>query len=621
MRKAAIVILMLFVGITAEAQLNINHYIRVGRTRISIGNYVGAIEYFNIVIKFKPHLPEPYYYRGIAKHQLEDYRGAIKDYDQAIQIKPYFPEAYMQRGMAYHNLGDYARAISDYNKALEFNDENEAIYNNRGIAKISLKDVDGAIADYTRALEINPKSTNALMNRSNALIVKGDTKGAIRDLNNAIIIRPHFAGAYLNRGLARFEMDDYASALRDYDQCIKLDSKNAMAYNNRGIVKHKLEDYAGAIADYDMALGIDPQQASAYFNRAMAKEILGRQGFEKDYQYAALLNPKYDLSKYNIEVEDQAQNQQGTPAQASGSQAASNQNTSQGNTSPSATQTQDDAEKERAEEAKRRRKINLVIADNRNLPDEEEVDDGRVQNKNINIDLQPIFFISAFEKDDVDYDQLQYYNREIESLNRENNYNPLLTITNKLNKDDLGIYSNFVLYFNDRIKIIESSHNYVNRGIFNSLKGDYAASLSDLDKAIEMEEKNGIAYFTRGNARLKMVEGLELLPEPGETITIGLGSPTQLAGSNEDNLLVVGEYDKVLEDYGLALYLNPRFFFVYYNRAYVKLKLKNYVGAMDDLDRAIEMEPEFAEAYFNRGLTKIYLDDLEGGAMDLSKEW
>ena len=60
------------------------------------------------------------------------------------------------------------------------------------------------------------------------------------------------------------------------------------------------------------------------------------------------------------------------------------------------------------------------------------------------------------------------------------------------------------------------------------------------------------------------------------------------------------------------------FFFGYYNRAYIKLRLKDYKSAIEDLNKAIELEPEFAEAYFNRGLTKIFLDDTEGGAIDLS---
>ena len=181
------------------------------------------------------------------------------------------------------------------------------------------------------------------------------------------------------------------------------------------------------------------------------------------------------------------------------------------------------------------------------------------------------------------------------------------------------MYSNFILYFNEKIKIIENSHNFVNRGIFFSLKGDYDNALADLNKAIERKEQNGIAYFTRANSRLKMLEQIEALPVPGETYSVGLTKTSNYQKASDEGMISNSEYESILDDYGLTLYLNPRFFFGYYNRAYVKLKMKNYYGAMEDLNKAIELEPEFAEAYFNRGLTKIYQDDLEGGAMDLSR--
>ena len=88
MKKVLLIFLLFPLFLSTKAQLNINYYMTVGQTRTQIGNYTGAIEYFNIVIKFKPQLPEPYFYRGVAKHRLEDYRGAILDYNQAIRIKP-----------------------------------------------------------------------------------------------------------------------------------------------------------------------------------------------------------------------------------------------------------------------------------------------------------------------------------------------------------------------------------------------------------------------------------------------------------------------------------------------------------------------------------------------------
>ncbi|HPE77409.1 MAG TPA: tetratricopeptide repeat protein [Draconibacterium sp.] len=648
MKRITILFFLFSLILQAEAQMNIDHYMRVGQTRTQIGNYTGAIEYFNIVLRFKPHLAEAYFYRGIAKHQLEDYRGAINDYNTAIDIKPFYPQAYMNRGMAYHNLKNYKKAIADYNRALEFDPDNENIYNNRGIAKLAQKNIEGAIEDYNQALRVNPKSTYALMNRSNAKIVSGDIKGAIKDLNEVIIIRPHYAAAYLNRGIARFELNDYASALRDYDQSINFDPKNALAFNNRGIIKQKLEDYRGAIMDYDMAIVLNPEMASAYFNRAMAKEILKLPGYQNDYSIAAQLNPKFDIESQRIEAEKQAfnqkyplsnrnqqtsqnqQNNQGNPASANQSaQDSTLNNQNQPNPATAQNNVSGDEESEEKEKSffdddepdnkRDKRRVNLMIEDSRELPgDDEEVDDGLVQNRNIVIDLQPIFIISAFEKNAVDYDRFQYYNSAINEINEQNNYDPLFTISNKSNAGYRPVFENFILFFNEKIRIQQSSHNYLNRGIFYSLTGDYNKSLDDLNRTIDMDSKQGIAYFVRANCRYKMLEEIEILAGLNNEMSVKIGA-RNLDNANKSNEPAALDYKLILEDYQTTLTLNPAFFFGYFNRAFINIRLGEYKTAIEDLNHAIELEPEFAEAYFNRGLTKIYMDDLEGGALDLSR--
>jgi tetratricopeptide (TPR) repeat protein len=549
----------------------------------------------------------------------------------------------MNRGMAYHNLKNYKKAIEDYNKGLEFDPENENIYNNRGIAKLALKDLQGAIDDYNQALKVNPKSTYALMNRSNAKIVSGDIKGAIKDLNEVIVIRPHYAGAYLNRGLARFELEDYASALRDYDQSIKFDPQNALAFNNRGIVKHKLEDYAGAIADYNMALQLSPEMASAYYNRAMAKEVLKMPGYQADYNIAAQLNPKFDMEKRRIEAEKKmyAQNQakaqpkpQNQQQQSQQGSAANSQNPAQQTQNNQATsQKTDDKKDDPASEAvenmigddekkdnRNKRRTNLMVEDSRELPEyeETETDDGYVQNRNIVIDLQPVFIISAFEKNSVDYDRFQYYNAAIDNLNEQNNYDPLLTLTNKSVDSYKAIFENFVLFFNDKIKIQENSHNLLNRGIFYSLTGKYNEALNDLNKSVKINDKQGFAYFVRANTRYKMMEQMELLAGTQPDMSVKIGEKN-LDGPANKKLPAALDYKQIIDDYEIVLSLYPDFYIGYFNRAYIKLRLGEYKSAIEDLNHALELEPEFAEAYFNRGLTKIFMDDLEGGALDLSR--
>ena len=629
--KKLIFLLLILVSNLAFSQLNINHYIQVGETRIQIGNYVGAIENFNIVIKFKPHLPEPYYFRGVAKHQLDDFRGAIQDYNMAVEIKPYYPDAYMHRGLAYLELKDYPKAIADYDQAIELDPNDVEIYNNRGIAKISIKDIDGAIADYDQALKVNPKFTNSLINRSNAKLMKNDVRGAIKDLNQAIIIRPHFANAYLLRGLARLDLNDYASALRDFDECIKLDPKSAYAYTNRGIVKQKLEDNKGAIMDYNMALQIDPTISNAYMNRGIAKEVLKLPGADQDYAIAAKLDPQFAVNAKKVDPIALAQAKQQANQSAPRNQAQNQapQQTNQALSAPgSALQTdktiddksEGNKQKKETKEERNRRRYKLALADAQNSPAAENkiADDGRIQNKNIIIDLQPIFILSSYDKYSDDYERTQYYNLELETLNNFNNYAPVITISNKPADYLKEVFKNNILYFNEKIKNnSKESQNYLSRGIFFSLIDDYASSMNDLQKAIELNNKNALAYFSRANCKLKMADLIDELKQNSDAIIVPLkNDPKHAQGTVIET---VTDYKDVLTDYSTCLTLNPNFAFAYFNEAYVMCKMRDYQTALSYLNKALDREPDFAEAYFNRGLTKIYLDDVEGGAMDLSK--
>ena len=606
--KIKISIILLLIVNMAYGQLNINNYVMVGQTRIGIGNYVGAIENFNIVIKFRPQLPEPYFFRGMAKHQLEDYRGAISDYNKAIEIKPYYPSAYINRGLAYLQLHDYKKAISDYQKALEFTPHNPGIYNNLGIAKLSMKDIDGAIMDYDKALEIKPNFVNALINRSNAYIVKGDIKNGIYNLNKAIIIRPHYASAYLLRGLARFQMDDYASALRDFDQTIRFDPENAYAYNNRGIVKQKLKDYQGAIMDYDLALQLNPTMANAYFNRGIAREILKRPGYEQDYQIAARLNPHLDMQKRRADDQQQYYAQSQSASSTIGEQKDSIQNIK-------------DQKLKQEENKKRERRFRLALADTRNIPgiNDEEADNGLVQNKNVIIELQNIFMLSCSEGNQRDYTRLQYYNGTIESLNQYNNYSPTIILTNRRIDESSEIFKNNISYFNDKLKKEKDSKNLLCRGIFKFLDNDLNGTMDDLNNSIELNNKEILAYFSRGNCKTKMVELLESVPDYSQNIKIPIGQSQSSGNTSEETKKHLYEYNKILEDYQTCIDIDPTFPFSYYNQAYIYCKLDRYKDAISSLDKAIKLRSDFAEAYYNRGLTKIYMDDVKGGALDLSK--
>jgi tetratricopeptide (TPR) repeat protein len=79
------------------------------------------------------------------------------------------------------------------------------------------------------------------------------------------------------------------------------------------------------------------------------------------------------------------------------------------------------------------------------------------------------------------------------------------------------------------------------------------------------------------------------------------------------------DHAETLKDFDKVISLNSRLPYVYYNRANVKLRLKEFHRAIDDYSRAIKLEPELAEAYYNRALTLLYLKENKLACEDLSK--
>nr|MBD3622000.1 tetratricopeptide repeat protein [Sunxiuqinia sp.] len=245
-----------------------------------------------------------------------------------------------------------------------------------------------------------------------------------------------------------------------------------------------------------------------------------------------------------------------------------------------------------------------------------DVDDGRIQNRNIIIELQDIFVFSSFSRNSVDYERLQYYNLALEELNRFNNYTPMMTISNIKTTTFEDHFRNQILYFNEKIKANKVAENHLSRGIFKFLVSEYSEAMDDFDQAITMDERNTLAHFSRANCRVQMVELLESLPDFSEDMTIPVGSTPE---PNQNTPEMINDYEDILNDYQVCIHIKPDFPFAYYNKAFILCKLGRYQEAIRNFDKAIELQPDFAEAYFNRGLTKIYLDEMDGGANDLSK--
>ena len=119
MKKAFLLIPLFFISLNLTAQLNIDYYINQGRAELFAEKFNDAIKSFNIVIKVKPELADPYFFRGIAKYNLLDYIGAEQDYSKAIEYKPNHTDALRYRGYTRINLKKYYLAANDFDNAIK----------------------------------------------------------------------------------------------------------------------------------------------------------------------------------------------------------------------------------------------------------------------------------------------------------------------------------------------------------------------------------------------------------------------------------------------------------------------------------------------------------------------
>ena len=151
-RNVAVALTVLAAWLGVDAQINTDQVLRVGQNALYFEDYMLSIQYFNRVIQAKPYLAQPYFYRAIAKLNLEDYNGAEADAAHAIEINPYLTDAWEVRGVARQNLGDNRGAISDYDHALELIPRNRQLLFNKALAQSDIEDYEGADSTFEALL-------------------------------------------------------------------------------------------------------------------------------------------------------------------------------------------------------------------------------------------------------------------------------------------------------------------------------------------------------------------------------------------------------------------------------------------------------------------------------------
>lgn len=684
--------LITFNTLPTHAQIDTDRMMIIGRNALYFEDYVLAIQYFNQIIKAKPYLSEPYYYRAIGKYSLDDLKGAEQDITKALEINPYYVEGYNLRGVIRQKLGLTAEAEQDYNKGLEYNPENINLLVNKGIAQINGKRYEEAIQTYNEVIRLSPKLVSAYLNRGHAKLSMNDTIGglddftlaikanplipdgyanraivyyqmnnfeeSLNDLNKAIELRPDDARFFMNRGIIRYQLDDLRGTVEDFDRVIELEPRNTLAYSNRGILRAQVGDINRAIEDFTRVIALNrddilpvyhrallyiqikewgaalrdlnvvadhyPEFGPVYENRSYVKRMLG-DNYGAELDYGTLLK-----------LELQRREDSGKPEDTLG-------NTTQGSKSGRSDKSSDknSDKKDQGKTTKRKATRNESDKDIRNYDKIAVLDDfgnepdntiatnplrGRIQDRNIIIDMEPVFCIS-FYPGDILVHRLRYFNLSVDSINRNNPVDKTLKITNaelEVDRDRAAEVFTMISLINEKLTTAEDSDKamlYFIRGTLYNAVLNLSNAMDDFNKVLAIEPDNVLALFNRAYTRFRTVETIRNIEAESPSVPViktpGITQVTSPLSSAEDRRIL--DYDLIEKDLDRILELDPGFSFAHYNLGMLRAIQKDYQGAIDHFSEAINANPEFAEAWFNRGLTNIYLENDSTGTLDLSK--
>lgn len=631
------IILSLFFTIaaltTVLGQINTERVMTIGRNALYFEDYVLSIQYFNQVIKVKPYLAEPYFYRAIAKISLEDYQGALEDASLCIERNPFIVNAYQVRGIARQNMEQYDGAILDYQQGLMYAPENKTFLLNKAIAYAQKKDYEKSNESFEALMRIHPSFYNGYMSRSAMLIEKGDTtkaladldkaisidkhssyayaqramircalkefKPALEDMNQAIRLEPDFSNFYINRGLIRYHLEDLRGAMNDYDRVIELDKNNRIAYYNRGLLRSYVGDRNRAISDFSEVIRLEPDNYFAYYNRAVLRDETGDyRGAVRDYtevlkEYPRFLPGLYARSEAKRKMNDlkggeadfMAAYQLEKELMAEREARKKNPDLAKNDADE-----EDDTQKKggvRKESDKNIAKFNrIMVTDNENNKSKYKSDiRGRVQDHNVNIELAGSFILSYYEKGEQ-VRQSVYFEKQISDFNRANLLSKRLRPTSEeapLSSDQISEHFGSIDTYS---KMIEISPNnplpYFGRSMDFMLVQDFQSAVNDLNTTLLLKDDFVLGYFNRAAVRMKQLETGKFKSEQPE---LDENAPMKLNLASAFDVKQIRKKDSPLSG-GLGEGVNLR-----------KLEFEM---VMRDYDKVIDLDPKFVYAYYNR---------------------
>ena len=616
------------------AQIDAEQVINIGRNVLSMEDYMLSIQYFNQAIKAKPYLAEPYFLRAYAKLSLEDYEGAEEDCTLSIERNKFKTESYRLRGFARQALRKDSLAVEDYNIGLQYNPQDKYFLYYKSVALTELKKYMEADSTFRTLLRLYPKFEEGYTARGRLRTLQGDTVAALEDIDMAIKCSATSIQPYLIRADISVKRHQWEQALADMDEAIRLKPHEADYYLNRAFIRYNMDDYFGAMSDYNYTLELQPYNTAALFNRALLRyEVKDLNRAAKDFSEVLKLKPDnfhacYNLGLVNLErgeyraaldnfdaiarryprfypvyyARAEALNKLGNTRGAMISLHQGDElvkayvknpernpldrpTIDSGKSNDGRSDTGEESEEEIMN------KFNQLVTSSEVSDTQLSYNDrikGRVQDRDINVELEPTYIISTIAGGESLKSTSNYF-RALDEFNRKQYIGQKLYLTPEVELTQAQYEELFTLagQLEETAGNSERPADWLMLGVTRALLKDSEAALRALDRAIELYPDFTPAYMERGYAR-------------------------QISSDSKQKLMAIADYDQ-------ALRIDPSLTYAWHNKGNIYYQTGDLTSALSCYSEALAIDPQFASALYNRGITYLRMGNRAQAFADLSK--
>jgi len=328
-----------------------------GKTRMSHGDWDGAVQSFNEAIGLTAGSSNLYFLRGQSFFHMKSYDLALGDFDHSIQLDPSNSDALTWRGTTQSKLGHDELAIKDFAQAIRVNPqlaknyfqarpearETLHVQTIRGPGSVPYQPYNaGGVTgnSATRPARGQDDHTVGLYKEAMSLVYPDGLNGQAKLPADAPAVSSP-AMTSINSGQNSFateNLDKHASdsstektshkrheknakelgdmqkdAARDkakkevaeYSEAIRRDGSSAADYFHRGRAFQRLENYDSAVADFSNAISLSPQTSQFYLARAsvyvlMKKPLMAKADIENARSVDPTVPEKVELNLEHI---------------------------------------------------------------------------------------------------------------------------------------------------------------------------------------------------------------------------------------------------------------------------------------------------------------------------------